>query len=215
MSATTRKLFVAGSTGATGLVLVPMARRLGLAVVPHVRPKSAAMRAPDVDTAVVDLADTEKLAAAMRGCTTVLQLIGTMRKRFAAGDTYETSDIGTTDQLIAGAKAAGVDHLILLSSVGAGGVGAYLKAKAVAEKLVRDSGIEWTIFRPSALVGGERKPIPGLKVVTRLLGLKQYEPIALEQLAAAMLRCASDRAPLSVAVEGPALWELVGRARPA
>ena len=148
----------------------------------------------------------------MRGCTTVVQLIGTMRNRFARGDTYETSDIGTTAQLIAAAKGAGVQHLVLLTSVGAGKpVGAYLKAKAKAESLVRESGIPWTIFRPSVLVGGERKSIPGMKGFTRLLGLKAYEPITLEELAAAMLQCAVDQAPLGAALEGASLWELVGR----
>ena len=95
MDATARKLFVAGSTGATGKVLVPLAERLGMAVVPHVRPASATS-AVSRTAAVIDLADTPGLTAAMRGCTTVVQLIGTMRDRFAKGDTYETSDIGTT-----------------------------------------------------------------------------------------------------------------------
>lgn len=213
MSTTTRRLFVAGSTGATGKVLVPMAERLGIAVVPHVRPARAVVGGKPT-AAVLELADTHGLIEAMRGCTTVVQLIGTMRDRFAKGDTYETSDIGTTAQLIAAAKPAGVDHLVLLSSVGAGRpFGAYLKAKAKAEALVRDSGIAWTTFRPSALEGGERKPVPAMKGLTRLLGLKKLEPIALEELAAAMLQCAVDRAPLEVALEGASLWDLVAKAR--
>ena len=209
----TRKLFVAGSTGATGQVLIAMAGRLGVDVVPHVRPARAAAGVR-LNAAVVDLADTPKVVEAMRGCTTVVQLIGTMRDRFSKGDTYETSDIGTTVQLLAAAKLAGVDHVVLLSSVGAGHpVGAYLKAKATAEALVRESGIAWTVFRPSALEGGERKPVPAMKRLTRLLGLKAAEPIALEELAAAMLQCAVDRAPLEAVMVGESLWELVARSR--
>ncbi len=209
----TRKLFVAGSTGATGQVLVAMAGRLGVEVVPHVRPARAAAEVKP-KAAVVDLADTPKVIEAMRGCTTVVQLIGTMRDRFSKGDTYETSDIGTTAQLVAAAKPAGVDHIVLLSSVGAGHpVGAYLKAKAKAEALVRESGIAWTAFRPSALEGGARKPVPAMKGLTRLLGLKAAEPIALEELAAAMLQCAVDRAPLDAVMVGQSLWELVARSR--
>ena len=194
---------------------MPLAQRLIISVVPHVRPARAAGGAKVAPgAAVVELADFPGLCAAMRGCTTVVQLIGTMRHRFATGDTYETSDIGTTAQLIAAAKAVGVDHFVLLGSAGTGRpIGAYLKAKARAEALVRDSGIPWTIFRPSALVGGERKPIPLLKGVTRLLGLKAYEPISLEELSAAMLQAAADRAPLGAGLEGAALWDLVGRAR--
>lgn len=194
---------------------MPLAERLIIPVVPHVRPARAAGGARVASgAAVVDLADLPGLSAAMRGCTTVVQLIGTMRHRFASGDTYETSDIGTTAQLIAAAKAVGVDHFVLLGSAGTGRpIGAYLKAKARAEALVRESGIPWTIFRPSALVGGERKPIPLLKGVTRLFGLKAYEPISLEELSAAMLQAAVDRAPLGAVLEGASLWDLVGRAR--
>lgn len=214
MNGTTRKLFVAGSTGATGKVLVPMAERLIIPTVPHVRPATAAKGGVPANAAVVDLGDAPALAAAMQGCTTVLQLIGTMRHRFASGDTYESSDIGTTAQLLAAAKTAGVDHFILLGSTGAGRpMGAYLQAKAKAEALVREAGIPWTIFRPSMLEGGERKPVPGAKTLTRLLGLKTWEPISLDDLSAAMLQAAADRAPLNAVLEGESLWELVARSR--
>ena len=95
----------------------------------------------------------------MSECTTVVQLIGTMRKRFAQGDTYESSDVGTTRQLVAAATEAQIDHFVLLSSVGADKpMGAYLKAKAEAERIVFDSGIPWTVFRPSSFDGGGHRP---------------------------------------------------------
>lgn len=209
---THRKLFVAGATGATGKVLVPMARAEKIPVVPHARPKSKG-NAPE-GAAVVDLADADGLAKAMKGCTTVVQLIGTMKKRFSSGDTYETSDIGTTRQLVEAAKKCGtVDHLVLLSSVGAGRpIGAYLKAKAKTEAIVRESGLGWTIFRPSVLEGGERGESPGMRAFTKALGLAKYRPIRLEELAAAMLHCANNRAPLGEALEGKSLWQLVDAA---
>ncbi|MCI0572047.1 MAG: SDR family oxidoreductase, partial [Myxococcaceae bacterium] len=156
MSHPSRQLFVAGATGATGRNVMRLALERGTPVVAHVRSRSA-QSGPAASwprKAVLELADAPALVEAMRGCTTVLQLIGTMRKRFSSGDTYETSDIGTTRQLVAAAKSAGVDHLVLLSSMGAGRpVGAYLKAKAEAERLVRESGLAWTIVRPPAFEG--------------------------------------------------------------
>ncbi len=212
----TRSLFVAGSNGATGKVLVPMAESLGLKVVPHLRPKTAASLGSAVpqNAAVLELNDHAALVKAMRGCTTVIQLIGTMRKRFSKGDTYESSDIGTTVQLVNAAREAGVDHMVLLSSYGAGRpMGAYLQAKAKAEDVVKESGLGWTVFRPSALVGGERKKVPLLGTLTKLLGMKGAQPIALEDLSRAMLWCAKGRAPLSTAVEGASLWALVDASR--
>src|ERR1700694_2307117 len=105
-----RKIFVAGSTGAVGRAL---ARAAGGAadLVLHARravPGSVAF----------ELSDRTRLVSSLSGCTTVGQLIGTMRKRFASGDTYETSDVGTTRLLADAAREAGVDHFVLLSSLG-------------------------------------------------------------------------------------------------
>ena len=142
-----RPIFVAGSTGATGRTLVRLADLKHIALVPHVRPgreHEYGSRA-----AVLELGNAAALDEAMRGCGTVLQLIGTMRKRFAKGDTYQSSDIDTTRQLVDAAKRTGVPHIVLLSAVGAGRpAGAYLQAKAQAEAIVLGSGIPYTIVRP-------------------------------------------------------------------
>lgn len=208
----TRRVFVAGATGAVGNALLELATVRKVDVLAHARPKSAP-RLGARPVAALELSDP-KLPEVLRGCTTVVQLIGTMKKRFAAGDTYESSDIGTTRQLVDAAKASGtVDHLVLLSSVGAGSPrGAYLKAKAEAERLVTSSGIPFTIFRPSAFEDREGAFLPGMGALTRLLGLKKYQPIKLADLAAAILFAATERAPLGAALEGGPLWELVAKA---
>lgn len=204
-------LFVAGATGAVGRVLVPLAEARGLEVRPHVRPASAAKLNHPRQVAV-DLGDP-RLVDALAGCTTVVQLIGTMKKRFASGDTYETSDVGTTRQLVEAAKRAGVSHFVLLSSVGAGRpLGAYLKAKAQAEALVRESGLPFTIFRPSAFEDRAGQAMPGARALTQLLGLKKYQPIRLEELASAIVHVAAMGAPLGVALEGAPLWAVVEQA---
>ncbi len=207
-----RRLFIAGATGVTGRALVKLCDARGIAMVPHLRPKHAGGGATvDPRAAVLELADADALLAALRGCTTVMQLIGTMRKRFAAGDTYETSDIGTTRQLIDAATRAGsVDHVVLLGAVGAGKPrGAYLHAKAEAERIVRESGLPFTIFRPSFLVGEGRRPPPGAGLLTRAFGLTRLQPITVVELASAMLRVAVERAALGEVLEGDSLWKWV------
>jgi len=209
-----RKLFIAGSTGAVGRLVVQTAQARGVPQVPLVRPATAARGGAPENAAVVELSDRGALAKAMAGCTTVLQLIGTMRKRFKSGDTYETSDIGTTRQLVEAAQDAGVDHLVLLSSVGAGKpMGAYLKAKAQAEKLVVDSGIPFTILRPSAFIGAGHTVPPPIRWVAEKLDWVRYKPIRVEDLVDALLEAGLRRAPLNRALEGEALWELVRSAK--
>lgn len=209
-----QKLFIAGATGAVGRTLLRQAEATGADVVPHLRPKTAAQgKSLHPKAVMLELSQTKAVAEALKSTerTTILQLIGTMKKRFGAGDTYETSDIGTTQQLVDAAKLAGtVNHLVLLSSIGAGNpAGAYLKAKARAEAIVQNSGLPFTIFRPSAFMG-EGHHIPGVfKTLTKLLGAKRYEPIEVEELARALLKVAQDRAPLNAILEGEALWTIV------
>lgn len=208
-----RRLFIAGSTGATGRTLLRIAGSHRSELLAHRRPHREVEPGRDGE-AVFPLDDQKSLVDALRVCTTVVQLIGTMRKRFASGDTYETSDIGTTRSLVDAAKVAGIDHVVLLSSVGAGKpMGAYLQAKAKAEALVRESGISYTIFRPSAFMG-EGHSIPGITVtLTKMLGMDRYRPIPIEDLARAILYTGLLRAPLNAEIEGAALWKVVEAAR--
>lgn len=211
-----RKIFVAGSTGAVGRTVLRLASERGLdsKLLAHRRPKSAEREGKIDNTAVFELGDSAALENALAECSSVLQLIGTMRKRFASGDTYESSDIGTTRQLVEAAQKAGVSHLILLSSVGAGRpVGAYLKAKAKAEALVRDSGIAWTIVRPSAFEGEGHPNFPVLRAISSALKLHTFAPIRVEDLAGALFAMADAGAPKNTVVEGKLLWEWVAKGR--
>jgi uncharacterized protein YbjT (DUF2867 family) len=209
-------LFLAGATGATGRTALRLASERGIEVVAHVRPRSVQKLEGDPRAIAFELTDGPALEAALKGCTAVLQLIGTIRQRFSQGDTYASSDIETTRLLVEAAKRVGAKpHVVLLSSVGAGRpVGAYLKAKAEAERVVIDSGLSYTLVRPSALVG-DRHHVPGwVSTVTRGLGLRSFQPITLEALAAALLYAGITQSPRNAIVEGKSLWSLVDAASP-
>lgn len=220
------RIFVGGATGATGQAFVPEAARAGLELVLHVRPRTAARTplASDPRTRVFELADAAALADALAGCDAVVSFIGTTRGRFSAGDTYAASDVGTTAQLCDGARVAGVPRLLLLSSLGAGGPGAYLQMKGECERLVRASGLRWTIFRPSVLVtpegvpGGTHGARRGVPLAGALFGLvarvpglgglaDDTRPIPLDVLARAFVHVL--REPMDGAVlTGRDLWRL-------
>lgn len=219
-------VFVAGATGATGQVLVPEATAAGVELRLHVRPVTAT-KSPlgkDPRARIFDLADADALHTALAGCDAVVSLVGTMRSRFGTGDTYEASDVGTTRALVDAARAVGVPRFLLLSSVGAGGSGAYLQMKGECERLVTTSGLAWTIFRPSALASppsgpagthGKRWVPPGATALTAALrgvpglgGLvARYGPIPIEVLARAMVRTLGSPRDGQI-IEGAALWEL-------
>ena len=63
------RIFVAGATGATGVVLVPLLEARGHTVTPHVRPATAARHPMGAHpaAAMFDLDDTPALLHALRG----------------------------------------------------------------------------------------------------------------------------------------------------
>lgn len=208
-----RRLFIAGSTGATGKMVTKLALEKRYSIVPHVRPKSAS-KVDYPNPVLFELSDEDALGDAMQGCTTVLQLVGTMRKRFKLGDTYETSDIGTTRHLVKTALEVSVDHLIILTSVGAGRpIGSYLKAKAKAEKICQDSGIPTTVIRPSFLDGPGRRAPFGMKTLSRMMILSKYRWISLTDLSQLILYLGMEKRCLSENLEGPNLWKEISNAR--
>ncbi len=219
------RVFLAGATGATGQVFVPLATEAGVDLALHVRPQTAARTSlgEDARARIFDLSDAEALALAMRGCDSVVSLVGTMRDRFKAGDTYEASDVLSTEQLVGGAKSAGVPRFLLLSSLGAGGFGAYLKMKAVCERVVQGSGLRWSIFRPSVLVSpersgepthGRREAPPGMEGLFKVLRAVDHgrwtsrlAPIPIDVLVRAFLHVLREPRDGEV-LEGRALWTL-------
>lgn len=222
------RVFIAGATGATGTVFVPMAETRHELVF-HVRPQSKDKTplGKDPRARVFDLDDAEALRAAVRGCDAVISFVGTMKSRFAAGDTYETSDIGSTEKLVAAAKAEKVPRFLLLSSYGAGGMGAYLKMKERCERIVQDSGLAWSIFRPSALMSpqqgaegthGKRPNIAGagylFGAIKAIPGLKGWgddvRPIPIEVLCRAILAVVDDPSLDGRILQGRDLWRLSG-----
>jgi uncharacterized protein YbjT (DUF2867 family) len=101
--------------------------------------------------------------------------------------------VTSTSNLIAAAKAAGVQHYVALSIVGAERLpdSGYLRAKVAQEKLIADSGIPYTIVRAtqffefstaianSSVVDGEVR-----------LSTAYYQPMASDDVATAVGRAA-------------------------
>jgi uncharacterized protein YbjT (DUF2867 family) len=197
--------FVAGATGYTGRALMDLFAREKSDWKPRPHARAAGKLA---DAVVCDPRDVAKLTEGMRGCDAVVQLIGTVKARFAEGD-YDDIDYGTTVALGQAAKAAGVARLLLLSSVGASSArGKYLQVKRKTEQWVEQSGLEYTIVRPSFIVGEGRLP-------AQLLGFLTYpipslRGIEVHDLARVFLRALERRDDVKNQIlEGRSLWRLL------
>lgn len=216
-----RRVAVAGATGYTGRrIMERLADHQGWRGRALVRQSAAgAYAAPGGQEALaVDFEAIPELIEALRGCEAVIQTIGTTSAQFRPGVSYATVDFGTTQALLAAAGRAGVRRFLLLSSAGAGlALGAYLRWKNRTERLVRAGGLEWTVVRPSAIVGPGRRamqialaPLAPLSQVPVAAGLAPWmRAITARQLAGCFINCLDDPTTINQTLEGPALWARV------
>ncbi|HET9753780.1 MAG TPA: NAD(P)H-binding protein [Myxococcales bacterium] len=223
-------VLVAGATGAVGTALVPRLRAAGFEVIPHVRPKTATHHPLGRDPVafIADLGNAERLDVVMARAQAVVCLVGTMRRRFSAGDTYESSDYLPVVQLAESARrvpSAVPRQFVLLSALGARSGGGYLGWKFKAEEAVRKSGLPNTVLRPSFLDsthsgtqasdGTQRKPPPFtsalLGAIGHVPGLRgasdDLRPLPVETLCDAVVRILRGHGPQGT-LTGRELWPL-------
>ncbi len=149
-------ILVTGGTGFVGHEVVGKLLSLGYPVRLLVRhPERAGHFAPHSRVELVrgDALRPETLPAAMKGVEAVIHLIGIIAE--TSHVTYEQAHTEATRNVLAAAKAAGVTRWIQMSAIGTRPFAAsrYHLTKWAAEELVRQSGLDWTIFRPSLIYG--------------------------------------------------------------
>lgn len=151
-----KTIAIAGASGYTGGRLLPLLTDAKIKIL--LRPETAA-RDPwkgDARVAGTDCMNAAALEPHLNGVDEIVCLVGTTRGQFKEGISYETVDYGIPAALAQAGKRAGVKKMHLLTSVGAGGMGAYLQTKKRAEDALRASGLTWTIVRPSGITGPGR-----------------------------------------------------------
>lgn len=169
------KVFVTGGTGFVGREVLRQLVAAGHAVRVLVRPGSEAKLLVDdaVEIHHGDATEPATLDGALLGCDAVIHLIGIIREFPSRGITFERLHVEATANLLAAARGQGVKRWLHMSANGAGPAGTtvYHRTKGQAEELVRGSGLDWTIFRPSLIFG------PGGEFVTMLADLIRKLPV--------------------------------------
>lgn len=97
--------------------------------------------------------DATSLKAALKGQEAVIHLVGIITE--AREQTYERIHSQGTAHVLEAAQGAGVQRWLQMSALGTrpNAVARYHQSKWVAEELVRNSPIAWTIHRPSLVHG--------------------------------------------------------------
>ena len=151
-------ILITGATGFVGRALVRQLSSIGYPVRALIRPSARSPRLPKgvpVEVAVVSLADTRGLRAAMRDVDTVFHL-ASAENQGARGNLLVT-DIQGTQNLVDAAADAGVDRFVYLSHLGAARASGYpaFKAKGIAEEYIREGKTPYTVIRTSLVYGPE------------------------------------------------------------
>jgi uncharacterized protein YbjT (DUF2867 family) len=144
-------ILVVGATGALGGMISRDLLSRGHAVRVLVRPGSAYGWLMELGAKAVmgDLKDPESLARACTGVTTVITTANSSAR--GGPDTTESVDRHGNRALIDAARAAGVEHFIFLSALGASEQSPvdFFRAKAETERHLAGSGMTWTILQPN------------------------------------------------------------------
>lgn len=166
------RIFIAGGTGFVGAHLVEALREKGheLRLLVHRRsPGSTA----GIDQIEGDVTNLESFQQAASGCDAVINLVGIIREFPARGITFERLHVRATANMLAATRTAGIRRYLQMSALGTrpDAVSRYHQTKFRAEELVRSSGLDASILRPSLIYG------PGDSFVNMLAGQLRLIPV--------------------------------------
>ena len=150
------RIFVTGGSGFVGHHLIQTLIDQGHTVRCLIRHVSAVPAASEyIETTIGDVTQPEGLEQAMSGCDAVIHLVGIIRAFPQRGITFNKLHIEATRNIVAATEKSGIRRYLHMSANGASPQAheKYALTKWHAEELVRQSQLDWTIFRPSLIYG--------------------------------------------------------------
>ena len=223
-----RKLLILGGTGFVGRSLAarwaaePAAAGSSI-VVPSRRPTRGGALAtlPTVRRVAADVHDPATLERLLEGVDAVVNLVAILHGSAAQ---FEAAHVVLPQRLAAACQRAGVSRLVHVSALGVpdgdpqSAPSRYLRSKAAGEQVLRSApGLALTILRPSVIFGADDRFIrlfarlQALAPVMALAGAgARFQPVWVEDVAAALVRCLLDRATVGQVIEcaGPEVCTL-------
>ncbi len=199
------KVLVTGGTGFVGQEIVRQLHQAGHTIrilVRHPQSPSALEIASTFGCEIQpgSVLDAKSLPASMAGVDAVIHLVGIIAE--FGEQTFENVHTRGTQNVIAAMRAAGIKRLVHMSALGTkpNARARYHQTKWVAEQAIGESGIDWTIFRPSIIYGprdqfvnlfvriAERSPVVPVMGNGRTL----FQPVALEIVAGCFVKALSE-----------------------
>lgn len=198
-------------TGATGYIGRHLVARLAAqeerprCLVRDTQRAASILPADKVEFVQGNTTQPDSLGAAMRGVDTVVHAAFlTADRKQSAGNHYQETNVQGTANVIKAAQDAGVKRIIEMSGLGTkpDKPGSYMQGRYLAEKMLKESGLDWTIIQPSVLFGKDAPFIKGLSnlihtapVVPLIGGGKiMFQPIYVEDVVTVVIKVLDDPA---------------------
>jgi len=182
------------------------------------RAKERLILLPTAEVTVADIHDPAQLAAFLRGADAVVNLVGVLHDgRGNRG--FQGAHVEFARKVVAACRGTGIRRLLHMSALAAdrAAPSAYLRSKGEAEAIVRESGLDWTIFRPSVVFGRGDGFLNLFAQLLRLLPVvalgcpgARFQPVFVEDVAAAFASSLRDpdSAGKSYDLGGPRVYTL-------
>ncbi len=155
MIGTAERIAVTGGTGFVGQRVVRQLLATGYSKVTAIgrHPPEKLADTPGLAICGADLTDPNQVQRALAGCSAVIHLVGIIRP--TSQQTFYQAHVATTQNLITAMPGLGIKRLVHMSAMGtrSGAVSAYHQTKWQAEAAVAASGLDYTIIRPSLILG--------------------------------------------------------------
>jgi NADH dehydrogenase len=195
------KVLVTGATGFVGLEVVRQLHDAGHGIRILVRRRNSpraqeAISRYGAEAHPGDVLDADSLGGAVQGMEVVIHLVGIISE--VGESTFENVHTRGTGNLVTAVRQAGTRRFVHMSALGTrpAATSRYHQTKWAAEELVRHSGLDYTIFRPSLIYGPEDQfvnlfaRIIRLSPVVPLIGspYARFQPIPVEAVAAAFVK---------------------------
>lgn len=197
-------IYVTGGTGYVGTAVSRALREKGLMVTALSRtkkPRPIIETRGGIEFRSADVTDPASLDAAIKNdAGAIVHLVGIIYP--TKTQSFEKVHVEGTRNAVEAAKRAGAKRFLHMSAIGArvDGITPYQRTKGQAEEIVRASGLDWTIFRPSIIFGdgdafvnmfaGMARSLPVMPVIGS--GKSRMQPVWVEDVAAAFAHAIGD-----------------------
>lgn len=170
----TNTVFLTGATGFVGKEILRALLEKDYRVKVLVRDKSRLdVDLNKVEPVVGDIFDSESYEKELEDVDTVIHLVGIIREFPSEGITFEKLHFEATKNIVDAAVGKNIKRFLQMSANGAreNATTDYHRTKYKAEEYVRNSGLTYTIFRPSLIYG------PGDSFINMLADMMKKLPV--------------------------------------